>query len=159
MEEINKTLKFLVPAIPLEIAARNYTKFLKLRTNLFNVIGYNESEMHGPRTRPSFTTESRRFRVRIRKTQFVNPNADNRVFQDISGEWMLSEMKRFGEIAHTKRIDFIKAKLTKETLLGFWQPIPIIRVRSHPRIRSNNRSLRLTSGRGPHSSILTPNVH
>jgi hypothetical protein len=32
---------------------------------------------------------------------------------------MLSEeMKRFGEIAHMKRIDFIKAKLTKETSLG-----------------------------------------
>ena len=39
---------------------------------------------------------------------------------------MLSEeIKRFGEIAHMKRIDFIKAKLTKETSLGVWQPIPI----------------------------------
>ena len=56
LEEINKTLKFLVLAIPSqrhwEIAARNYTKFLKLRTNLFNVIGYNESERRGSRTRP-----------------------------------------------------------------------------------------------------------
>ena len=33
---------------------------------------------------------------------------------------MLSEeMKRFGEIAHAKRIDLIKAKLIKETLLAF----------------------------------------
>ena len=41
---------------------------------------------------------------------------------------MLSEeMKRFGEIAHAKRIDLIKAKLIKETSLGIWQPIPIIR--------------------------------
>ena len=40
---------------------------------------------------------------------------------------MLSEeMKRFGEIAHIERIDFIKAKLSKESLLGFWQPIPMI---------------------------------
>ena len=40
-------------------------------------------------------------------------------FKTISGEWMLSEeTERFGEIAHMKRIDFIKAKLTKETLLG-----------------------------------------
>src|SRR5690242_3111140 len=105
MEEINKTLKSLVPAIPSqrhwEIAARNYTKFLKLRANLFNIIGYNESEMHGPRIRPSFTAE---FRVRIRQTEFVNPNVNSRIFQDISGEWMLSEeMKRFGEIAHMKR--------------------------------------------------------
>jgi len=68
LEEINKALEFLVPAI--QIAARNYTKFLKLRTNFFNVIRYNESEMHG-RTCPSFTAESCRFRVRIRKTGFV----------------------------------------------------------------------------------------
>src|SRR6185436_12944180 len=40
---------------------------------------------------------------------------------------MLSEeMKRFGEIAHAKRIDFIEAKLIKEKSLGIWQPIPII---------------------------------
>jgi len=42
--------------------------------------------MQGPRIRPSFTAESRRFQVRIRKTEFVNPNANSRVFQDISGE-------------------------------------------------------------------------
>ena len=101
---------------------------MKLRTNLFNVIGYTENETHKPRTRPSFTAESQRFRVRIRKTQFVNPNVDNRIFKNMGGEWILSEeMKRFGEIAQTKRIDFIKAKPTKETSLGFWQPIPIIR--------------------------------
>ena len=122
----------MVPSIPSqrhwEIAARNYTKFLKLRTNLFNIIGYSENETYGPRIRPNFIVESRRFRVRIRKTQFVNPNADNRAFQNISGEWTLSEeMKRFGEIAHAKRIDLIKAKLIKETSLGIWQPIPIIR--------------------------------
>ena len=33
--------------------------------------------------------------------------------------------KRFGEIAHMKRIDFIKAKLIKETSLDVWQPFPI----------------------------------
>ena len=44
-----------------------------------------------------------------------------------SGEWMLSEMKRFGEIAHMKKIDFIKAKLIniKETSLGIWQSFSI----------------------------------
>ena len=106
----------------MEIAARNYTKFLKLRTNLFNVIGYTENETHKPRTRPSFIAESQRFRVQIRKTQFVNPNADNRIFENMSGEWILSEeMKRFGEIAQTKRIYFIKAKLTKEAFGNQYQ--------------------------------------
>ena len=130
LEEINKTLKSLIPPIPSqrhwEIAARNCTKFVKLRTNLFNIIGYSESESHSPRTRPSFIIESNRFRGRIRETQFVNPNASNRGFHDISGEFTLSEeMKQFSEIAQMKRIDFIKARLIKKISLGAWQPIPI----------------------------------
>src|SRR5437660_6970464 len=48
----------------IDIAAR--TKFEKLRTNFFNVIGCSESEIHRPRTRPSFIAESNRFRVQIR---------------------------------------------------------------------------------------------
>jgi hypothetical protein len=130
LEEINKTLKSLIPPIPSqrhwEIAARNCTKFSKLRANLFNIIGYSESEAHGSRTRPSFIAESYRFRVQIRKTQFVNPNVNNRIFQNMSGDWILSEeMKRFSEIASMKRIEFIKAKLIKKTSLGIWHPIPI----------------------------------
>lgn len=130
LEEINKTLKSLIPPIPSqrhwEIAARNCTKFLKLRTNLFNIIGFSESETYGPRTRPNFIAESYRFRVQIRKTQFVNPNVSNRIFQNMSGDWTLSEeMKRFSEIASMKRIEFIKAKLIKKTPLDIWHPIPI----------------------------------
>ena len=78
LEEINKTLKSLIPSTPSqrywEIAAHNCTKFEKLHTNLFNMIGYSESEPRGPRTHPNFIAESisNRFRVQIRKTQFVN---------------------------------------------------------------------------------------
>jgi len=130
LEEINKTLKSLIPSTPSqrhwEIAARNCTKFERLRTNLFNVIGYSESEIYRPRTRPSFITESNRFRVQIRKTQFVNPNVSNRVFRDISREWILSEeMKKFSEIARMKRVDFLKARRIKKTALDAWRPIPV----------------------------------
>jgi hypothetical protein len=132
LEEINKDLKSLIPSVPSqrhwEIAARNCTKFVTLRTKLLHVIGYAETETHRPRTRPSFIAESYRFRVRIRKTQFVNPNACNRVFHDISGEWILTEeMKRFSEIARTKRIECIKARLMKNTSVGAWRPIPVTR--------------------------------
>ncbi|RHZ81567.1 hypothetical protein Glove_117g421 [Diversispora epigaea] len=128
LEEINKALKSLIPPTPSqwhwEIAARNCTKFLKLRTNFFNVIGYSDNESHKPRTRPSFNAESRRFRTHLRKTQFINPNASNRMFQNISGESILSEeLKNFTEIAHRKRIEFIGEKLNKKTS---WHPIPII---------------------------------
>ncbi|CAG8532551.1 5880_t:CDS:2, partial [Dentiscutata heterogama] len=88
--------------------------------------GYSESEANGPRTRPSFTAESRRFWVQIRKAQFVNPNADNRIFQNLGGELILSEqMIRFSEIVSMKRNEFIKATLIKKTPLGIWRPIPI----------------------------------
>ncbi|CAG8831853.1 32495_t:CDS:1, partial [Racocetra persica] len=87
---------------------------------------YSESETNGPRTRPSFTAESCRFRVQIRKAQFVNPNADNRAFQNLSGELTLSdEMIRFSEIVCIKRIEFIRAKLINKIPLGIWHPIPI----------------------------------
>ncbi|CAG8762215.1 16312_t:CDS:1, partial [Racocetra fulgida] len=87
---------------------------------------YSEKETSGPHIRPGFTAESCRFQVQIRKIQFVNPNADNRIFQNISGEWMLSEeMKRFSEIARMKRIEFINAKLINKTSLGGWHPIPV----------------------------------
>ncbi|RIB02763.1 hypothetical protein C2G38_2226936 [Gigaspora rosea] len=90
------------------------------------VIGYSENETHEPRTCPSFISKSRRFRARIRKTQFVNPNSNNRTFRNINGEWALSEeMKQFSEIACTKRIEFIKAKLINKSSLGTWHPIPI----------------------------------
>ncbi|CAG8654868.1 3207_t:CDS:2, partial [Diversispora eburnea] len=50
LEEINKALKSLIPPIPSqwhwEIAACNYTKFLKFCTNLFNTIGYSNKEIH-----------------------------------------------------------------------------------------------------------------
>jgi len=45
--------------------------------------------------------------------------------------------KRFGEIAHMKRIDFIKAKLIKETSLGVWQPFPITHEANHQKAESS----------------------
>ncbi|CAG8675408.1 11438_t:CDS:2, partial [Racocetra fulgida] len=99
----------------------------KERSNLYeDITGYSENETNQPRTHPSFISESNRFRARIRSIQFVNPNANNRTFQSISGEWALSEeMKQFSEIACTKRIEFINAKLIKKNSLGAWHPIPI----------------------------------
>lgn len=47
--------------------------------------------------------------------------------------------KRFGEIAHMKRIDFIKAKLIKETSLGVWQPFPITHEEAkHQKLKAHN---------------------
>ncbi|CAG8472415.1 12297_t:CDS:2 [Dentiscutata heterogama] len=87
---------------------------------------YSESDTQEPRTRPSFTTKSSRYRAQIRKTQFVNLKSNNHNFQNISGEWKISEeIKRFSEIACMKRIEFIKAKLINKTALDIWYPMPI----------------------------------
>ncbi|CAG8470038.1 2449_t:CDS:2 [Scutellospora calospora] len=87
LEEINKLLKSLIPPIPSQqywkIAACNCTNFSKLHTNIFNIIGYSKSEANELHTLPSFTAESCQFWVQIRKTQFINPNADNCIFQNL----------------------------------------------------------------------------
>jgi len=51
---------------------------------LFNIIGFSESETHESRTCPNFIAKLYRFQVQIRKTQFVNPNVSNHIFQNMS---------------------------------------------------------------------------
>jgi len=111
LEEINNALKSLIPPTPSqyhwEIAARNCMKFIKWRNNFFNLINYHENDFHKKCTRPDFAVESCKFRVQIRKANFVNPNNNN--FQSINGEWKLSEeMKKFSELVQKKRIDLLK---------------------------------------------------
>ncbi|CAG8491035.1 2869_t:CDS:2 [Dentiscutata heterogama] len=98
----------------------------ELTNCLSTILGYSESKANGPRTCPSFTAESRRFWVQIRKAQFVNPNANNYIFQNLGRELILSkQIIRFNEIASTKRNKIIKATLIKKTPLGIWRPILI----------------------------------
>ncbi|KAF0545762.1 hypothetical protein F8M41_001936 [Gigaspora margarita] len=76
IEEINKNLEALIPPVPQyhhwKIAARNCKKFVKLRNNLFKIIGYN-NQSSGPRTRPEATIECQRFQALLRGLEFVNP--------------------------------------------------------------------------------------
>ncbi len=91
---------------------------MKLCTNFFNIIGFFENETHGFCTHSNFIAESYQFWVQIRKTQFVNPNGNNCIFQNMSEDWTLSkEIKRFSKIASIKRIEFIKVKLIKKNFI------------------------------------------
>ncbi|CAG8643446.1 2788_t:CDS:2 [Funneliformis caledonium] len=84
-----------------------------------------EYERRIPRTCPNFAIKSHQFRVQIRRTQFIYSNQN---FQNITGEWMLSEeLKKFSKIAYIKRAEFIKAVLIDKSSLGIWHLIPIIR--------------------------------
>ncbi|CAJ0748558.1 5647_t:CDS:1, partial [Entrophospora sp. SA101] len=44
-----------------------------LRKKLLATIGYTGQESIGPRSKPSFEKESQRFRVELRKKDFLNP--------------------------------------------------------------------------------------
>ncbi|RIB03899.1 hypothetical protein C2G38_2223810 [Gigaspora rosea] len=114
LEEVNKTLKTLIPSIPAqkhwEMAARNCTKFMKLRKKLFATMGYADSESSGPRSRPDYEEESQRFRIRLRKTGFLNPNL-NHSFEGLDKNNKLSvQMKSFSNKAQAQRINYIKGK-------------------------------------------------
>ncbi|RIB08136.1 hypothetical protein C2G38_2212373 [Gigaspora rosea] len=129
LEEINKYLKALIPPVPSQrhwnIAARNCTKFIKLRYMLFDMIGHTESESSGGRTRPDYTSESQRFRVQLRKTRFLNPQNDNRRFESLEGEYLLSEqLKKFSDLACERRIAFIKETF-ENNKPSLPQPIPV----------------------------------
>ncbi|RIB18284.1 hypothetical protein C2G38_2142201 [Gigaspora rosea] len=130
IEEINKALKSLIPPVPLqhhwEIAARNYVNFLKLRTNLFNIIGYEDNEDSEQRTRPNSYMEQQCFRIYLRKKQFLNPIKMNSAFTNLDGEINLSEeMKSFSVLAQEKRQVFIKHTLMQNTSIDTWLAIPV----------------------------------
>ncbi|CAG8630534.1 2885_t:CDS:2, partial [Dentiscutata heterogama] len=83
-------------------------------------------EANKPHICHGFTAKSHQFWVQIKKTQFVNPNADNRIFQNLDEELTLSkQMIRFNEIVSMKRNEFIKATLIKKIPLDIWCSIPI----------------------------------
>ncbi|RHZ89769.1 hypothetical protein Glove_11g11 [Diversispora epigaea] len=100
LEEINKTLKSLVPPVPSqhywEIAARNCMNFMKLRETLFKNIEYIDKESSRIRTKPDFAIESQS-----------------------------EELKNFTSLAQEKRKTFIKQKLLQLTTNEIWETIPI----------------------------------
>ncbi len=97
-----------------------------MHTNFFNIIRFFKSKTHRSCIYPNFITGSCWFWIQIRKIQFVNPNVNNHIFQNMSRNLTLSkEIKRFNEIASIKRIEFIKKKLIKKTSLGIWHLISI----------------------------------
>ncbi|RHZ57715.1 hypothetical protein Glove_384g34 [Diversispora epigaea] len=103
LEEVNKTLKTLIPPVPQyhhwKIAARNCKKFLELRNNLFKIIGYNDYQTIGPRTRPESSMECQRFRTYLRSLEFVNQSLE---------EYELNEnLKNFTDLAKQARQKFI----------------------------------------------------
>ncbi|KAF0551460.1 hypothetical protein F8M41_023403 [Gigaspora margarita] len=113
MEEINKALKSLISPVPSqhywEIAARNYINFLK----------NNEPDL-------ILCIEEQRFRVYLRKKQFLNPIKLNSAFTNLDGGVNLSEkMKSFSILAQEKRQTFIKNTLMQKTSTGTWQAIPV----------------------------------
>lgn len=92
---------------------------------LFNTIGHTENESSGGRTRPDFTLESQRFRTQLRKTRFLYPQDEDRIFESLDGEYLLSEqLKNFSNLACERRITFIK-EFFSNNKTSLHRPIPI----------------------------------
>ncbi|CAG8820155.1 5886_t:CDS:2, partial [Dentiscutata erythropus] len=73
-------------------------------------MGYADSESSGPQSRPDYEEELQRFRIRLRKTGFLNPNL-NHSFEGLDKNNKLSvQMKSFSNKAQAQRINYIKGK-------------------------------------------------
>ena len=97
-----------------------------MRHTLFNTIGYTEKESSGGRLCPDFTLESQRFRVQLRKFEFLNPRKNNTLFESLGGEHLLSEqLKNFSDLACQRRIEFINGTFTDNKPASLLRPIPI----------------------------------
>ncbi|RHZ84150.1 hypothetical protein Glove_85g68 [Diversispora epigaea] len=121
LEEVNKTLKTLIPPVPQyhhwKIAARNCKKFLELRNNLFKIIGYNDYQTIGPRTRPESSMECQRFRTYLRNLEFVNQSLE---------EYELNEnLKNFTDLAKQARQKFITEVFINKHNSPLFRSIPI----------------------------------
>jgi hypothetical protein len=94
---------------------------------LFATIGYSDQESTGPRSKPSFEKESQRFRVELRKKDFLNPSKLDPVFESLDGSNKLSEcMKSFSSMAQSRRRNYINEKLNSNGLPErSFHPIPV----------------------------------
>ncbi|CAG8447659.1 9273_t:CDS:2 [Scutellospora calospora] len=103
LEEVNKSLKALIPPIPSQkhwkIAARNCTKFIKLRHILFNMIRYTDNESLG---------------------------GNDHTFKSLGDEHLLSEkLKNFTDLAYERRIKFIDETFKENRPNYSLRPIPV----------------------------------
>ena len=96
----------------------------QLRSNLFSVIGYRDNESSKPKKILDFHAESKRFRVELRKTQFLDPRTES-VFTSLNGDNLSEEMKSFSALAKQKRQTFLKETLLKQIATDTWLPIPV----------------------------------
>lgn len=92
---------------------------------MFGVIGYKENENSKARTIPDFHAEAQRFRVELRRSQFLDPRKDINAFNSLNGDKLSEEMKIFSDLAEEKRKTFLKEVLLKQIATDPWLPIPI----------------------------------
>ncbi|CAG8809986.1 5584_t:CDS:2, partial [Gigaspora margarita] len=102
-------LKTLTPSIP----TQNHWNMLRKR--LFATIGYTNNESASSRTHPGYKIKSQKFKIQLRKSNFLNSNEEDRPFESLSSYNKLSEkMKAFSIIAQARYIKYIKEKLNSK---------------------------------------------
>ncbi|RIB25522.1 hypothetical protein C2G38_2165677 [Gigaspora rosea] len=129
IQEFNKVLKSLIPPIPQErhwkVAARNCKKFLQLRNNFFRSIGYNDSQTTGPRTRPESISKCQRFRIRLKKDNFVSPLESRTICKNLGGQELSSKLTEFTTLAKQAQKESVTKVFCDNSSDSFCRPIPI----------------------------------
>ncbi|CAG8699879.1 310_t:CDS:2, partial [Dentiscutata erythropus] len=86
----------------------------------------NSNENSEPQTQPDSHVEQQRFRIYLRKKQFLNPEKINKTMTNLDGDINLSdEIKSFSMLAQEKRQIFIRNTLLQQTSTDIWHPIPV----------------------------------
>lgn len=97
-----------------------------MRNNFFKSIGYNDLQTSGPRSRPEPIIECQRFRIRLRRDNFVNPMESRTICKSLGEEYELSEqLMNFTSLAMQARNEYITKVFCNNSSDSFFRPIPI----------------------------------
>ncbi|KAF0484107.1 hypothetical protein F8M41_023090 [Gigaspora margarita] len=137
IEEVNKALKSLIPLVP-----QDHHWKIALRKNLFKVIGYNEDQLLGPRTRPESTMECQRFQTLLRNFEFVNLLNSKPVCQSLDGEYELNEdLINFTPLAKQARQSFIIDTFINKGILLLFRLIPVTKQEAEAQKNEENMTI------------------
>jgi hypothetical protein len=90
------------------------------------LIGYDDVQTTGPRTRPEIIAECQRFRACLRKDNFLNPINSRIVCKSLGdGNELSSKLMNLTDLAKKSRQEYIIEVFYNNNPTPFFRPIPI----------------------------------
>ena len=96
-----------------------------MRCNFFKSIGYNDLQTTSPRTRPESIAETQRFRIRLRKDSFFNPNESRTICKSLEGQELSAQFMDFTNLAKQARKDHVTNFFCDKPSNSFFKLIPV----------------------------------